>query len=44
MWSYLTIGSFINPLPEYVENQLVSPKVLRLDEKLSAHDESFRSL
>jgi hypothetical protein len=32
MWSYLTTRSFINPLPGYVENKLVLPKALRLDQ------------
>jgi hypothetical protein len=32
MWSYLTTRFFINPPPGYVENKVVLPKVLRLDE------------
>ena len=32
MWSYLITRPFISPLPGYVENKAVRPKVLRLDE------------
>ncbi len=32
MWSYLITRSLIGPLPDYVENKVMRPKVLRLDE------------